>query len=206
MNNNNQESKIHIASLALLAVVPVAMLAFTSCSGTKGTEDVAAIETPDGAIIVDTFTASATVTAIDAAKRIVTLTSADGKKTTYKCPPEVVNFPQIQVGDQVKATVTEEAAIFIGSGAPPSDVAGAGVALAPVGYKPGGELVDTMQVTAKVTAVDAKQHKVTLQFADGTTKRVKVGKKVDLGAVPVGTDVTVQVSEGLAISVQKSST
>ena len=28
----------------------------------------------------------------------------------------------------------------------------------------------------------------------------------DLAAVPVGTDVTVQVSEGLAISVQKSST
>jgi hypothetical protein len=60
-----------------------------------------------------------------------------------------------------------------------------------------------MQVTAKVAEVDAKHHKVTLQFADGTFKTVKVGKKVNLGAVPVGTDVTVQVSEGLAIAVEK---
>ena len=187
-------------------LLPAVMVAVTSCSTTEGTQDVTAVETPDGAIIVDTFTASATVTAIDAEKRKVSLTFPDGKKTTYKCGPEVVNFSQIQVGDQVKATVTEEVAIFIGSGAPPSDVVGTGVALAPVGYKPGGEVVDTTQVTAKVSEVDAKHHKVTLQFADGTTKRVKVGKKVDLTAVPVGTDVTVQMTEGVAIAVLKSST
>jgi len=185
-------------------LLPAVILAFTSCSTTEGTEDVAAIETPDGAIIVDTLTTSAKVTAIDAAKRKLTLVFPDGKKTTYKCGPDVVNFPQIQVGDQVNAKLTEEAAIFIGSGAPPSDVAGAGVALAPVGYKPEGEVVDTMQVTAKVTEVDAKHHKVTLQFADGTSKKIKVGKKVNLAAVSVGTDVTVQMTEGLAISVQKA--
>jgi hypothetical protein len=189
---------------AVATLLPGVMLAVTSCSSIQGTEEVAAIETPDGAIIVDTFTTSAKVTAIDTAKRKLTLVFPDGKKTTYKCGPDVVNFPQIQVGDQVNAKLTEEAAIFIGKGAPPSDVAAAGVALAPVGYKPAGEFVDTTQVTAKVTEVDAKQHKVTLQFADGTSKKVKVGKKVDLAAVPVGTDVTVQLTEGLAISVEKA--
>ena len=185
-------------------LLPAAMLAFTSCSTTPGTEEDAVIETPDGAIIVDTFETSAKVTGIDAAKRKLTLVFPDGKKTSYKCGPEVVNFPQIQVGDEVKAKLTEEAAIFIGTGAPPSDAAGAGVALAPVGYKPAGEFVDTMQTTAKVVAVDAKKHKVTLQLADGTTKKVKVGKKVNLADVPIGTDVTVQVSEGLAIAVSKA--
>ena len=200
-----QKSTNPWARLASLALLPAAMLAFTSCSTpSSGTGEVAAIETPDGAIIVETFTTTATVTAIDAATRKVTLASPSGSKTTYKAGPEVVNFAQIQVGDQVKATVTEEAAVFIGSGQPPSDIAGMGVALAPVGSKPGGVLVDTMQVTAKVTAVNAKQHKVTLQFADGSTKQVKVGKKVDLTKVPVGTDLTVQISEGLAISVQKA--
>jgi hypothetical protein len=58
-------------------------------------------------------------------------------------------------------------------------------------------------VTAKVTSIDTNKHKVTLQFGDGSSKTVKVGKKVNLAAVPVGTDVTIQVSEGLAISVQK---
>ena len=193
-------SSIQWAGIALLSAT---MLAFTSCSTTDGTEEVDLIETPDGAIIVDTFTTTATVTAIDAAKRKVTLVFPSGSKTTYKAGPAVVNFAQIQVGDQVKATVTEEAAIFIGQGAPPSAKVGAGVALAPVGAKPGGEFVETAQVTAKVTAVDAKKHKVTLQFPDGSTKKVKVGKKVNLAAVPIGTDVTVQVSEGLAITVAK---
>jgi hypothetical protein len=188
------------AGAGLLSAV---MLAFTSCSTTDGNEDVAAIETPDGAIIVETYNTTAKVIGIDAAKRKLTLAFPDGKKTTYKCGPEVVNFAQIQVGDQVNARVSEEAAIFIGSGAPPSDMVGAGVALAPVGYKPGGELVETMQVTARVTAVDAKKHIVTLQYADGTSRTVKVGKKVNLADVPVGTDVTVQVSEGVAISVGK---
>ncbi len=57
------------------------------------------------------------------------------------------------------------------------------VALAPVGAKPGGVVVETSQVTVKVTAVDAKNHKVIFQLPDGTTKRVKVGKKVDLSIV-----------------------
>jgi hypothetical protein len=188
------------ASAILLAG---AMFGLISCATRGGTEEVDLIETEDGAIIVDTLTIMATVTGIDTAKRKVTLVSPGGHKTTYKCGPDVANFDQIEVGDQVKATVTEEAAIFIGVGDPPSEMAGAGVALAPVGAKPGGVFVESAQVTAQIIAVNANKHKVTLAFPDGTTRQVKVGKKVDLNAVPLGTDITVQVSEGIAITVQK---
>ena len=133
----------------------------------------------------------------------MTLVSPKGTKSTYVAGPEVVNFAQIRVGDQVRATVTEEVAIFIGSGAPPSAMVGAGVALAPVGAKPGGVVVETTQVTVKVTTVDAKSRKVTFELPDGTTKTVKVGKKADLSAVRPGDNVTVQVSEGLAITVER---
>jgi len=119
-----------------------AMLALTSCSTPSGMEEITAIETDYGEIIVDTFTTTATVTAVDAAKRRVTLVFPNGSKTTYKAGPEVVNIAQIQVGDQVGAQVTEKAAIFIGQGAPPSAVVGAGVALAPLGRKPGGVVVE----------------------------------------------------------------
>jgi hypothetical protein len=180
------------------------MLAFTSCSTPEGTEQISAIETADGAIIVDSFTVTATVTGIDAPKRDVTLVTQNGRKTTYKAGPEVVNFAQIRVGDQVKAVLTEEVAVFIGSGAPPSAIAGVGVALAPVGAKPGGVMVDTKQMTAKVTAVDAKKHKVTFELPDGTSKTVKAGKKVDLSNVKIGDNVTIQVGEGLAITVEKA--
>jgi hypothetical protein len=187
-----------------LALLPAAILAFTACATKmEGVGETTVIETADGAIIVDTFTTTATVTGIDSAKRKVTLVSPKGTKSTYVAGPEVVNFAQIRIGDQVRATVTEEVAIFIGSGAPPSAMVGAGVALAPVGAKPGGVVVETTQVTVKVTAVDAKSRKVTFQLPDGTTKQVKVGKKVDLSAVRPGDNVTVQVSEGLAIIVER---
>jgi hypothetical protein len=77
-----------------------------------------------------------------------------------------------------------------------------GVALAPVGGKPAGVLVDTMQVTARVAAVDTKTRKVTFELPDGR-KTVKVGKQVDLATVMPGDNVTVQISEGLTLAVEK---
>jgi hypothetical protein len=207
METNTERSKAMNTNLFKLAVaflLTAVMLALVACATTpRGIEETSVIETSDGVIIVDTFTATVTVTAIDAAKRKLTLVSPDGRKTTYKAGPEVVNFGQIQVGDQVKVVVTEEAAIFIGRGAPPSAADATAVALAPVGAKPGGVLVDTMQVTAKVTAVDAKSRKVTLELPDGTSKKVKVGKKVDLASIMPGDNVTVRLSEGLAITVER---
>lgn len=191
----------HIIKLITLALLPAAILTLTSCATMEGVEETTVIETADGAIIVDTFTTTATVTALDTAKRKVTLTSPGGSKSTYVAGPEIVNFPQIRVGDRVTATVTEEVAIYIGSGAPPSAMAGTGVALAPVGAKPGGVMVDTAQVT--VTAVDAKNRNVTFQFPDGTTRKVKVGNKADLSSVRPGDNVIAQVSEGIALTVEK---
>ena len=193
----------NIPKLITLALLPATLLTFAACSTMEGGEGTTVIETADGAVIVDTFTMTATVTGIDAAKRKVTMVTPGGSTSTFKAGPEVVNFPQIQIGDQVKTTMTEEVAIFIGSGAPPSATGEVVVVLAPLGAKPGRTVVETTQVTAKITAVDAAKHKVTFQLPDGTTKKVKVGSKVDLSTVHPGDNVTVQVSEGLAITVEK---
>jgi len=190
--------------LITLAFLPAAILTFSACSTTmEGVENTTVIETADGVIIVDTFTTTATVTGIDSAKRKVTLVSPGGSMSIYKAGPDVVNFAQIRIGDQVKATVTEEAAVFIGSGAQPSATGGVVVAFAPVGAKPGRVVVETAQITVKVTDVDATKHKVTFQLPDGTTKKVKVGSKVDLSTLHPGDNVTMQVSEGFAITVEK---
>lgn len=179
-------------------------LLIACASGPSGVEETSVVDVPGGVIVVDTFTATATISAIDTAKRKITLMSSDNKKTTYKAGPEVANFNQLQVGDEVTVALTEEVAVSIDrDGAAPSAAGATGVALAPVGSKPGGVLVDTMQVTAKVTAVDAKSRKVTFELPDGSTKKVRVGKKVDLASVMPGDTVTVQVSEGLAITVDK---
>jgi hypothetical protein len=196
--------KIHCLRRAALALAPAAMLAIAACSSpVKGTEEVAVLETADGAIFVDTFTTTATVTGINRDKREVTLVSQDGRTTTYKAGPDMVNFDQLVVADKVTAVYTEEVAVAIGTGAATVPVGGGMVALAPVGARPAGVMVETANVTGKVTAVDAKKHKVTFQLADGTTKTVKAGKKVDVTFLHVGDSVSVQVGEGLLISADK---
>jgi translation elongation factor P/translation initiation factor 5A len=197
--------KTTLLKLAALTLALAVMLTIAACSpSVKGTEDTTVIETADGAIIVDTFTTTATVTGINADKREVMLVAPDGRKTTYKAGPEVVNFSQLQVGDQVKAVFTEEVAVAIGNSAATLPTGGSAVALAPVGAKPGGVMVETANVTAKVTAVDAKKHKVTFQLADGTSKTVKAGKKVDVSGLNVGDSVSVQVGEGVLITAEKA--
>jgi hypothetical protein len=197
-------------SLTALALFPAAVLTFTSCSSTPSTP---AVETTSatafqqgvpGGVVVETHRMTAKVTSIDTAKRKVTLTTADGEKTTVKCGPEVINFDQIRVGDRLNVTVAEEVAAYMAKeGAAPSDGAAALVALAPKGAKPGGVVASTVQVTAKVTALDLKHHKATLQFPDGTTRTVTVREDVDLTKRRVGEEVVIRTTEVLALEVEK---
>ena len=73
----------------------------------------------------------------------------------------------------------------------------------PKGAKPGGIMVETTQVTAKVTAINVEQRKATLKFEDGTTKTVPVRPDVDLSKRKVGDQVVIRITESLAIRVTK---
>ena len=197
-------------NLTTLTLLPAALLTFTSCSSTSSkparetTSSAAYQQGVPGGVVVETHNITATVTGIDAASRIVTLVTPDGKKTPIKCGTEVINFDQIRVGDQLKVTVTEELTVQMAAeGAPPNDGAVTVVALAPKGAKPGGIVANTVQVTAKVTAIDLKHHKATLQFPDGTTRTVAVRKDVDLTQRKVGEKVAIRTTEAVAISVEK---
>jgi hypothetical protein len=199
--------KSNILNWAGLTLLSAAVLAFTSCSSTptgEGAAGAAYQEGVPGGVVVETYKMTATVTGIDAANRKVTLVTPEGKKDTVTCGPEVINFDQIHVGDQLKVAVTEQLAVYMGqAGAPPSDGAAAVVALAPKGAKPGAVMANTVQVTAKVTAIDLKHHKATLQFPDGTTKTFPVRKDVDLTKRQVGEEVVIRTTEAVAISVEK---
>lgn len=55
--------------------------------------------------------------------------------------------------------------------------------------------------TATITAIDLKNHKATLRFADGTTQTVAVRADVDLTQRKVGELVYIRVTQAIAISV-----
>lgn len=197
----------NLLKLTVLALMPAALLALTSCSsdsGVKSTRKVATEKGVPGGTIVETHSITAKVIAIDAANRRVTLLTPDDKKTTVKAGPEVVNFNQIQVGDHLKILVAEQLVVFARkSGEPQVDGETAAIALAPVGAKPGVMMASTVEVTAKVEAIDLEHRKATTRFPDGTTKTFKVRKDVDLTKRKLGDEVVFRATEALAISVEK---
>jgi len=157
-----------------------------------------------GGAVVQTAEVTATVAAIDEASRKVTLVTPDGIKKTVKAGPEVINFDQIHVGDQLKVTATQELVVYLaGVGEPRNDGAGLLVALAPKGAKPGGLVAETVQARAKVTGIDTERHQATLQFEDGTTRTVAVREDVDLSKRSVGEAVIIRTTEALAIRVEE---
>jgi translation elongation factor P/translation initiation factor 5A len=156
-----------------------------------------------GGTVQDSFTATAKVTALDAAKREITLASDDGAKATFVTGPEVQNFDQIKVGDVVSATIHERLDVFVRSGSEdPTITQAAMLAAAPKGAKPGATIAQSYEITAKVTALDATKRTADLTFSDGTVKTISVREDVDMSKYNVGDTVVIQVTEALSILVK----
>lgn len=197
-----------LQTLLLTSLLPAAALTLTGCTSGRPLStapDVVAFQGGvPGGIAVSTYQETATVTAIDRDTRKVTLITRDGDKSVVKCGPEVANFAQIEIGDQVKATVTERLVVFVRNpGEAESGGAAAAVALAPIGAKPGGVMANVEEVTAKVQFIDLRHRRATLLFPDGTRKTFSVRPDVDMTAHRVGDEVVFRATESVAVSVEK---
>jgi len=129
---------------------------------------------PGKAMAAASANATATVIGVDAATRVVTLKSADGKVFDITCGDEVKNFAQIKVGDVVHAEYTMGLSLELKkAGAKGTEHKGQapveehGVAAAPLGSKPAGAMTRKVTALADVIAVDAKNHVVTLRGPRG---------------------------------------
>lgn len=167
-------------------------------------EAVEAATAKPGGELVEVLTGVLTVDSIDAAQRAVTLKSPDGNLKSYKLGPEVKNFDQIKVGDEVKVALAESVAIFVRkSDEPPAAVEMETVQAAPKGDKPAVVVTDTFEMTAKVEAINYDKRMVTLRGPDGNVKTFPVGQRVkNLNNVKVGDEVVLRLTEALAIAVE----
>jgi hypothetical protein len=154
---------------------------------------------------VQVMQATATVEKIDLEKRKVTLLFEDGKHKTVKVDKSVQNLDQVQVGDHLKLSYTEEIIILIGkSSEAPGAVAAGAVGIAPEGAKPGLVMVDTVIISGKILAVDSQKHRVTIEDPDGKSKNIKVSKNFkDLDQLKVGDTYDMSVTESLAVKIVK---
>jgi hypothetical protein len=154
-----------------------------------------------GAASVDV---SATVTAVDPAKREVTLKRADGTLTTVAVSDQVRNFDQIKVGDTVHARYTQAVALelkkgAVAKGAPTVEQE---ARRAPVGATPAGAIGQKVTAMAEVTAVDAKNHTVTVRGPRGNEVDLEVTDPEQLKNINKGDHVQVTYIEALAVAVQ----
>jgi hypothetical protein len=191
--------------MTIIAAIPVLMLAVVAYAQ-EPTAAAKAKAKPEaaGAIEVNAITATSKVTAVDSAKRTVTLTNEAGENNTYKLGKDVRNFDQIKVGDTVKATLLESVAVAV-SKSSAAPVAGGRdlVAVAPKGAMPGVVMAKTRQITAKIVSVDPQARTVTVEGPMGGKPTIKVGPKVKLNELQNGDDVTLRVTDALAIRVEK---
>ena len=202
--------KTKTLKLMTMALLPAALLIFASCSSpTKpppqvGSARIDYTKGRPGGVIVQTFKATVTVTALDPVKRTATFLGSAGNKYSVKVGPEAVNFDQVRVGDRINATVVQKIVASVDQqGAASGDSAAVGMALAPKGDQPGGLIADSLQMTAKVIAIDAGRRTATLRFEDGNTQTLSIREDVDLSRRKVGEQVVFRVTEMIAISVEK---
>lgn len=159
-----------------------------------------------GGVVTEVQTMTATVTAIDHKTRKVTLTGPEGNSVTLTVGPEAKNLGQVKKGDLVTIDKVESVALIVtpkGQEAPSAGVT-TYVEAAKPGEQPRGMMVQTVQVTATVEAIDYKARTVTLRGPEGNVRTLKVGPEAKhFGQVKKGDQVTANLTEATAISVTK---
>lgn len=149
----------------------------------------------------------ATITAIDTAKRLATLKTADGTEFELEASPEVKNFDKLKVGDMVVATYTQSLGVRI----EPAGQASPGVkettsaTPSPGQHKVGREVTATL----KVESVDAKNNMVTLSDGAGHSAPVDVvdpRARERLKTLKPGEMVVITYTEALALRLEPVAT
>jgi hypothetical protein len=146
---------------------------------------------------------SATVTAIDMQTRMVTLKGPDGGSLTVHAGKEVVNLPQVKVGDEVVVSYAQALAVRMAKPGEVRDELTQGIGKAVPGSMPGAVEIIERTVTAKILELNKARETATLQLPDGGVRIVKAQDPSNLEKVKVGDTIVITFTEAMAISVEK---
>lgn len=151
-------------------------------------------------------TMEATVTKVDQKTRDITLRGPKGKEIAVKAGPDVKNLAQLEVGDTVTLKYLRAAALEIlpADSAPLGKQEQGDSMTAGAGEKPGAVAGHSVSITAKLTAIDMKNHTVTLAGADGKPHVIEVKDpklQARMANLKVGELVRITYAEALGITV-----
>jgi hypothetical protein len=151
-----------------------------------------------------TFEKKATITAIDPAKRLVTLKGEGGNTFELEASPDLKTFDTLKVGDVVVAKYTQSVGVHIA----PAGQATPGMKTAATATPAPGQAHVGREVTAtlKVDSVDVKNNTVTLSDNAGHSAPVDVvdpQARERLKTLKPGEMVVITYTEALALSLEK---
>jgi len=158
---------------------------------------------PGAAAVAQTVKVTATITAIDRAKREFTVKGPQGREVVLFAGPEVKNFAQMKVGDQVTAEYVEALTLELkkGGGKTVGMTSKEGAKGAKAGGRPAGAAGRQVTVIADVVGVDAATQTVTLRGPKRTVD-LKVRDPEQFKLVAKGDQVEATYTEALALSVE----
>jgi Cu/Ag efflux protein CusF len=189
-----------------IALCTAALL--SACATSQPAPDVLEVKatgTPGQASATRSQKLSATITAVDAAARSITIKDAQGQVETLKVPPEVKRFGELAAGDVIEVEL-EQALLLEYQPAGTLAVEPKAVAVggkAEAGAPAGGAVAAGVQATVTVMAIDQKGRVVTFQGPAGNQYQVKAGPQIQLEKLKVGDRLLATYVEAVALQVVK---
>ena len=187
----------------LIVSIGVVVMTVIAWSAEAQTGSVMAGSAPGKAGVAQTVKMTATITAIDKATRDVTLKGPQGNEITVTAGPEVKNFANMKVGDQVNAEYVEALTLELkkGGGQKVERTEQAGAMGAKAGATPAGAMGRQITVVADVVSVDPAKKTVTLRGPKRTVELV-VNDPEQLKRVAKGDQVEATYTQAFAIAVE----
>ena len=157
---------------------------------------------PGKVTLTQAVEASATITAIDAPTRTITLKWMKGDVAKIVAGPEVRNFDQLKVGDVVNATYLESLVIELkkGGGMTVGKSERAAAAGAKPGATPEGIVGRQVTVVGDVVRLDPATQTITVKGPERTVE-LKARDPEQFKLIAVGDQIQGTYTEALAVSV-----
>lgn len=162
------------------------------------------VEGVAGGAMIKTLELEAEVVSVDQEQREAVLRGPEGNELTVKVGKDARNFYQVKPGDRVLVAMARELVIYVEDGSQKEQdgtVVAAGRARE--GATPGGAVVATTKISAKIKALDTKARTATLTFEDGKDETFEVRPDVDMTKYKTGQTVVFLITDLLAVEVKK---
>jgi hypothetical protein len=148
-------------------------------------------------------TETATVEAIEASTRAVTLKKADGTYVTTVAGPDIKRFGELKVGDTVTAKYYDNLVIRVKAEGEPDVASRATATTGSSQALPGGTKAKQVTITATITAIDPAAPSITFTGANGWKYTSAVQDKEALAKVKVGDKVDIVWTQAMLVSLER---